>query len=704
MTYAVNDAYRRRDVIMFTVTFGETVTVTGKPEVGFDIHERRRARYVSGSGTTTLTFRYEVRENDVDTDGVSVPALEIVRRFGTIRYASDDVWAPGRVALAPQAGHKVDGVRPTVVGATALIGGNKVMMRFDRALDESSVPPLSETTFGLWDAAANANRKDDIASVSIRGEAVIYTLKTQITAEDELIANYSVDLLRVLTTGRDFSRLRDTFGNYADRTGAVPVVIRAANQAPAFPSSETGARSVPENSASGVRIGAPVAATDAENDSLTYSLGGIDANSFTIVPSTGQLQTKSGVTYDREIKSSYSVTVSVHDGKDIDGNASTAIDATITVTITLTDVNEPPVVDGPTAVENYTEGGTGDVATYSADDPENNTIIWSVAGTDRDDFTIGAGGVLRFAGPPNFEAPTDSGSNNDYRVTVVAYDGLNTVRRDVTVTVENIEEPGTVSLSSHQPQVGTELTATLTDPDGSITSLSWIWERSQNQATWTLIDGATSRRYTPADGDENFYLRVTASYTDGHGGGKSELEAPTEAVRAAPIGNRAPEFPSATTEREIAENSPATRPVGAPVAATDLDNDRLAYTLSAGDRSSFTVDGDTGQIRVKEGAQLNREARSRYSVTVTATDPSNTSDSIVVAITVTDVNEAPVATDDTATTVRDAATVIRVLANDRDPERQEPDRLVAFRGSPRLCKSGSRQHVHLHTRSRLPGC
>ena len=46
--------------------------------------------------------------------------------------------------------------------------------------------------------------------------------------------------------------------------------------APEFPSTETGERSVAENTAVGVTISPPVRATDADNDRLTYSLSGTD--------------------------------------------------------------------------------------------------------------------------------------------------------------------------------------------------------------------------------------------------------------------------------------------------------------------------------------------------------------------------------------------------------------------------------------------
>ena len=96
-----------------------------------------------------------------------------------------------------------------------------------------------------------------------------------------------------------------------------------------------------ENSASGTNVGAAVTATDPDTgDTLTYSLSGTDAASFEIGSSTGQITTKTGVTYDYETKKSYSVTVGVSDG-----NGGTD---SIAVTVSLTDVNEtPPVVEKP---------------------------------------------------------------------------------------------------------------------------------------------------------------------------------------------------------------------------------------------------------------------------------------------------------------------------------------------------------------------
>ena len=107
-----------------------------------------------------------------------------------------------------------------------------------------------------------------------------------------------------------------------------------ANQSPVFSEGTNTTRSIAENTGAGQNIGNPVSATDGDNDQLTYSLEGRDASAFTVQSNSGQLRTRSGVTYDYETKDTYSVTVRVQDGE---GGS-----ATISVTITLTDENEPP--------------------------------------------------------------------------------------------------------------------------------------------------------------------------------------------------------------------------------------------------------------------------------------------------------------------------------------------------------------------------
>ena len=109
-------AYRPGDEIRIAVAFDEPVVVTGRPELDLAIGAaRRRAVFETGSGTAELVFAYQVREDDHDDDGVSVPA-------GTLAAPSSAGVAdlggfPAELAhggLADQAGHTIDGQGPSI--------------------------------------------------------------------------------------------------------------------------------------------------------------------------------------------------------------------------------------------------------------------------------------------------------------------------------------------------------------------------------------------------------------------------------------------------------------------------------------------------------------------------------------------------------------------------------------------------------------
>ena len=93
----------------------------------------------------------------------------------------------------------------------------------------------------------------------------------------------------------------------------------------------------------------------------------------------------------------------------------------------------------------------------------------------------------------------------------------------------------TVKLTSFYPQVGTVLTATLSDPDGVTLPVDWSWANSSNRDsdTWTDIDGADANTYTPVADDVGDYLRVTASYTDAESPSKSAHAVSSDAVQEA---------------------------------------------------------------------------------------------------------------------------------------------------------------------------
>ena len=109
------------------------------------------------------------------------------------------------------------------------------------------------------------------------------------------------------------------------------------------------------------------------------------------------------------------------------------------MTVTATNVNEMPVVTGDDS-PSFAENGSNAVASYSATDPERDTLTWSVSGSD---FWISQRGQLYFRTPPSFETRTNN------RVTVTAEDdgGLSDALT-VDVTVTDVEEDGVITLST----------------------------------------------------------------------------------------------------------------------------------------------------------------------------------------------------------------------------------------------------------------
>ena len=421
-------------------------------------------------------------------------------------------------------------------------------------------------------------------------------------------------------------------------------VQAGANRPPEFGAAPA-IREVPENTEAGENVGAPVAATDPDTgNTLTYTLEGTDAGSFSIVGASGQIQTKSGVTYDHETKPNHSVTVKADDGN---GGADT-----IDVTITVTDVNEAPEFPGATdtrTIPENTPAGQNIGAPVAATDPDDgDTLTYTLEGTDAASFDI-----VATSGQLQTKADLDFETTPSYTVTVSVRDSkddngnTDTATDDeitVTIAVTNANEPPAFSGATATLEVpentaaNTDIGApvTATDPDTSDT-LTYTLEGTD--ADSFDINGANGQIRTKSgvtyDHEDKSSYSVTVKADDDNGG----TDTIDVTITVTDV-NEPPEFPGATDTRTIPENTPAGQNIGAPVAATDPDDgDTLTYTLDGTDAASFDIVDTSGQLKTK--SDLDYEDQTSYTVTVTATDSSDASDTITVTITVTDVNEPP---------------------------------------------------------------
>ncbi len=270
------------------------------------------------------------------------------------------------------------------ITVTATNTGGSVDQTFEVTVGPAAVPvamgTIPDASVVVGEAGYFVN-----AATYFTGTVDTYTA----SSSDDTKATVSVAATFVTVTGvaagtAEITVTATNTGGSVDQTFTVTVTA-AANQAPVFTDGPDATREVPENSGANVNVGAAVAATDPENDLLSYSLGGTDAGSFDIDGGTGQIKTKSGVTYDYEMKSSYSVRVSV---------AAAGGDDNIDVTINLTDVNDAPVfTEGPTATREFPENtaaGTdiGNPVTATDQDRPANTLSYTLSGTDGDSFSI----------------------------------------------------------------------------------------------------------------------------------------------------------------------------------------------------------------------------------------------------------------------------------------------------------------------------
>ena len=286
------------------------------------------------------------------------------------------------------------------------------------------------------------------------------------------------------------------------------------------------------------------------------------------------------------------------------------------------------------AIDENSAAGTN-VGTVRATDEDDDPLTHSVGGSDSlifastFDYDTSTGAITLQTG-----AAVDHETKASYSITVSVTDGEDATgvaetpaTTDdtvvVTINVTNIEEPGSVSLPTSQPQLGVSLTPTLTDPDGGITGQTWQWSRGDTAGgPFTNISGAASASYTPVQADVGKYLNVRVTYTDAQGSGKSADKTADNAVVAI-VTNQAPSFSADMRALSVAENAAANAVVGT-VSATDPNSDTLTYSVSGMDLAAFnedfTLNTSTGQVRVKSGATIDFESRPSYTVTVGVTD------------------------------------------------------------------------------------
>ena len=454
------------------------------------------------------------------------------------------------------------------------------------------------------------------------------------------------------------------------------ITVTDVNEAPSFTSATS--TSVNENT-SGTVYTANATDVDAA-DTQTYSLvGGADQELFAL--NGADLSFIAAPDYESLPASGdnvYEVQLRVTDSGDLSTDLS--------LSITVTDVDEAPSFTSAPASASAAENTSGSVYTAIAQDPEDIALIFTISGTDADAFSISTTtstqAEIAFEPAPNFEAPTDSDGDNVYELTLQVTDGSTApINQTISISVTNVNEfdasfglaPDADSATNQIAENATTgtavgITASASDSDAGA-SISYAFaDASSPSANLFSIDASsgivtlTNSNSLDFESASSHELAIVASSSDGSTATHTFTVAVTDI-------NEAPTI-SSSAAVSVNENTSGTVYT---VTATDVDaDDSHTYELIGGaDQALFNLNGaDLSFIAAPDYESLPASGDNVYEVQLRATDSGGLSAELSLSIAVTDINEAPTITSATTTSTAEnsAGAIYTATVSDVDAD------------------------------------
>ncbi|WP_255059507.1 Ig-like domain-containing protein [Mycolicibacterium arenosum] len=380
--------------------------------------------------------------------------------------------------------------------------------------------------------------------------------------------------------------------------------------------------------------------TDVENNSLTATLASGPANGTLVLNANGSFT----YTPDVGFNGTDSFTYTVSDGTDASAAA--------TVTITITAVNDAPVaVDDAFTVDEDTEL-VGNVLGNDTD-VENNSLTATLAsGPAHGTLTLSANGSFTYTPDVDFNG-TDS-------FTYTVSDGTDASDpATVTITITAVNDTPIAVDDSFTVDEDTELVGNVAGNDTDVENSTLATTLDSGPANGTLTLNANgSFTYTP---DADFNGTDSFTYTVSDGTDASDPATVTITITAV---NDAPV--AVGDAYTVAEDGTLTVPVGTGVLGndTDVENGSLTATLASGPANGTLTLSANGSFTYTPEADFT----GTDSFTYTVSDGTDASDPATVTITITAVNDAPAAVNDSFTVAEDTELVGNVLGNDTDVE------------------------------------
>ena len=430
-----------------------------------------------------------------------------------------------------------------------------------------------------------------------------------------------------------------------------------------------------------------VEATDADaNDILTYSLGGVDADQFSLDSSSGELRFTTlpslSEPQDADQNNIYDLELSVSDAAA--NSTSLALEVTV-----ADDIGSAPEFGAESASVEFADN-KDDLLVYDAEatDPDGDSITYSLGGTDVNFFNIdAASGAVSFKAAPAYQQPLDSDNDNNYHLTIFARDTLGNQAQlalSVLVTSTNAKPtftnatPGTISIAENTSTDSIIYTASATDADDE----ALTYTLSGTDSIHFNLDSASAQLSfkqspdfeDPQDSNQDNNYELVISVTDNTHSTSVDLN-----VSITNLNDNSPTFSNANPETiSVQENTSATT-ILYTASATDADGDTIAYSLTGIDSSHFSLDSSSGELSFKSAPDhetpLDQDADNDYQLSISAADADYTTTQDLT-IAVADLNdESPQFTSATSleldfTSVVLGATVYTATSTDADANDQ----------------------------------
>ena len=362
----------------------------------------------------------------------------------------------------------------------------------------------------------------------------------------------------------------------------------------------------PPSGAEDTPIAGAVLASDPDGDALSFTLSTPPANGMVSLAADGSYVYMPNTNFNGT--DSFSITVD-------DGNGGVVI---VPITVTVTPVNDAPI--GADAAFEVAEDGSLNGTLPLASDPENDPLSYGLG--QQAGFgiaTVNPDGSFTYVPNANFSG-TDSFT---YTVT----DGALTTVHTVTVTVVEVNDPPVagddVATVAEDSSVVIDVLANDSDPDGGVLT---VIEASATHGNVTINqDGSLT--YAP---NPNFAGTDTIVYTisDGQGGTASTTVTVTVTpVNDPPVG--------ADVTASVAEDAV----LSGTLPGTDPDGDALVFALATAPASGIAVINADGSYSYTPNPDFNGQD----SFTFTVSDGVAPPQTYTVTVTVTPVDDAPVA-------------------------------------------------------------